>query len=390
MHSQKSVHPDQTASAELGPVAMVFGLLRLIGLTLSFIVAAPAAGGEAPKSIAQLRAMQFEPSLKTLAELTPEADFNAFLVGYRVSGLQLHALLALPKHSAPPRGFPVVVANHGFHPNPERYGISANGKDSRPGDYYRSIPGMFAKAGFAVLMPDYRGHNISEGLEYTRNSFIASGHYTEDVLALLANLGSLKSLDVDSLFMWGHSMGGEVTLRALLATPRVKAASLWSTVGGDIWEQAYFYSQRQGPSGVDGNAVAKPAMDQLKKDLAKIESVDAWRQRDPMTNLGHLSAPLIIHHAVGDSSTDVHWSLRLAGELYRLEKSYQLHIYPGSMHFFEGEQRLQAAQRDIEFFQAHMRQPPVSQLFNPEPDVCDQSQRVKSCIRSMESRHGRS
>lgn len=57
-------------------------------------------------------------------------------------------------------------------------------------------------------------------------------------------IATLAKADAGNVFMWGHSLGGEVTLKALLATERVKATSIWSPVGGDIWEQAYNYSTR--------------------------------------------------------------------------------------------------------------------------------------------------
>ena len=57
--------------------------------------------------------------------------------------------------------------------------------------------------------------------------------------------------------MWGHSMGGEVTLRSLLATSRVKAASIWSSVGGDIWDQSYYYSRYENPQAPDSSETPK-------------------------------------------------------------------------------------------------------------------------------------
>ena len=74
-------------------------------------------------------------------------------------------MVAVPQTDRPPSGFPVLIANHGTHPDPPRYGYTGDGVDSRPGDYYRPIPELFTAQGFLVVMPDYRGHNDSEGLE---------------------------------------------------------------------------------------------------------------------------------------------------------------------------------------------------------------------------------
>jgi hypothetical protein len=45
-------------------------------------------------------------------------------------------MVAVPNSAIPENGFPVVIANHGYVPDPARYGITAEGIDSRPGDYY--------------------------------------------------------------------------------------------------------------------------------------------------------------------------------------------------------------------------------------------------------------
>ena len=117
----------------------------------------------------------------------------------------------------PEKGFPVVIANHGYVPDPTKYGITAAGIDSRPGDYYRSVPELYASRGFLVILPDYRGHNSSEGFEFVHkpNSVAL---YADDVISLLASLDEIDEADTKKLFMWSHSMGGGVSMRVQLAT----------------------------------------------------------------------------------------------------------------------------------------------------------------------------
>jgi dipeptidyl aminopeptidase/acylaminoacyl peptidase len=248
------------------------------------------------------------------------------------------------------------VANHGTHPNPPKYGVTAGGVDSRPGDYYRPIPELYTSAGFIVVMPDYRGHNTSEGLEYARG-FLASAYYTEDVLALLSALRGIDHADPDSVFMWGHSLGAEVTLRALLASDIVKGASLWSSVGGDIWDQAYYYARYQNREAVDGSTVEKPAIDGLKRDIASLGEPYDWTTREPLRSLRYLRTPVILHHAIGDTGAKYEWSERLAGELYLAGLPYVFHTYPGSDHFFQGQARDEAVARDVAFFRSLMGRP---------------------------------
>ena len=304
-----------------------------------------------PLSIDELRASEFNARLALLRHLDGGPGFDARLVSYLSSGLTVHALIATPRTVRPDRGFPVLVANHGHHPDPPRYGITAAGIDSRPGDYYRPIPRLFANLGFLVVMPDYRGHGDSEGLEFT-DGMLESLYYTEDVLALLAGLEDLPNADPENLFMWGHSMGGEVTLRALLATDRVRGASLWSTVGGDIWDQAFYYSRYEDDLAPDSGRVPKQVVDGLKRDIAALDGPFDWRGSEPLRHLHYLTTPLILHHALGDRGAPYKWSARLAKELYLRSYRYEFYSYAGKDHLFRGASLEEAAERDAVFFRS--------------------------------------
>ncbi|MDH5618936.1 MAG: alpha/beta fold hydrolase [Gammaproteobacteria bacterium] len=232
-------------------------------------------------------------------------SFSAYLVSYKSSGLRLHALVAVPNASTPADGFPVIVANHGYVPDPTRYGITAEGIDSRPGDYYRSVPELYASRGFLVVMPDYRGHNNSEGLEFTTMKQSVD-YYAEDVIALLKLLGQVESVNPERVFMWSHSMGGAVTMRALLVTDLVRGASFWATTP----------------------------------------------LQDLVPSLENLDVPIIVHHSEDDASTASANSRALVRALEDAGHAHSLHLYEGSAHFLEKEFRELAADRDVAFFNA--------------------------------------
>ena len=288
-----------------------------------------------------------------MGEIEGGVGFSAFLFSYESAGLTVHAMVAVPDAPLPKSGFPVLIANHGHHPDPPRYGITAEDKDWRPGDYYRRIPELFVARGFIVVMPDFRGHNSSEGIEFTEG-MLESSYYTEDVLNLLAGLRTLPLADPDNVFMWGHSMGGEVTLRALLATNRVKAASMWSSVGGDIWDQSYYYSRYEDPEAPDSSDTPKSVIERLRSRIAEFGGDFDYRVAEPLLHLDHLQTPIIIHHAVGDSGAAYKWSERLAKELYMRGKQYRFFSYPGDDHLFGEEDMKRAALRDATFFREHM------------------------------------
>lgn len=306
-----------------------------------------------PKSIDELRAEDRDVELALIGEIDGGSGFSAFLFSYESADLNVHAFVAVPDGPLPKNGFPVLIANHGHHPNPPQYGITAEGKDWRPGDYYRRIPELFVARGFMVVMPDFRGHNNSEGFEFTEG-LLESSYYSEDVLNLLAGLPTLPLADPDKVFMWGHSMGGEVTLRSLLATDRVRGASMWSSVGGEIWDQAYYYSRYEDPDAFDSSETPKSVVERLRGRLAAFDNEFDYRGSEPLRHLDLLQTPIIIQHSVGDRGAAYKWSERLAKELYLHDKKYAFYSYPGGNHLFNDEDMQLAVERDAAFFNALM------------------------------------
>ena len=307
-----------------------------------------------PMSIEAMASASYEPRLRKVADVPPADAYSAYLVAYESQGLTVNALVAVPASEPPAQGFPILVANHGFHPDPPRYGFTADGIDARPGDYYRSIPSLYAARGFLVVMPDYRGHSNSEGLEYTRG-FLATGYYTEDVLALLDGLGAIAEGDTANVFLWGHSLGGEVTLRTALASEAIRGASLWSAVGGEIWDQAYYYGRYEDRAAVDTSNTPNESIDRLRADIEALDSDFDIRSIEPLQHLRRLRVPVILHHAVGDQGALFEWSERLAKSLYLLGKSYDFYGYESDDHFFEKDDRVKAVDRDVAFFRNLMR-----------------------------------
>ena len=283
--------------------------MRRMRVALALMVlAVPACAADTrppPMSIEALRAHEFNVTIERVRPLEAAAGYSAYLVAYEHAGLTLHAMVAVPDTPAPEAGFPVVVANHGYVPDPRRYGITSEGADARPGDYYRSVPGLFATRGFLTVIPDYRGHNSSEGFDYIDPQDEQSvGYYAEDVAALLSAIDQLEQADADNVFFWSHSMGGSVALRVLLATDTVRAASLWATMNLD--------------------------------DLA--DQVDA------------LDGPVIVHHAVGDAATPATNSLSFARALADAGRLHAVSLYPESDHYFVPPRREAAAEADVALF----------------------------------------
>jgi dipeptidyl aminopeptidase/acylaminoacyl peptidase len=188
-----------------------------------------------PLSISGLRQLadsvnaEFEPEYAR----QPLEGFQHRVVSFQVDDLTQYAYILDPAGKAPDGGWPVLLMNHGHHPNPPQYGRVASGETDRPGDYYRALPIAFARQGFMVVVPDFRGHNDSEDSEFASGP-LESNWYARDSIVAFSAIDSLPRASRVNRFMWGHSMGGAVTLRALLALKnRVKGASIWSSTTTD-------------------------------------------------------------------------------------------------------------------------------------------------------------
>lgn len=306
-------------------------------------------------SIHALQQTEFSARLSFEKELHATSTNQASLMSYFSDGLKIYTLINRPTSVAPKDGYPILIFGHGFHPTPEKYGISnSTGKQWRPGDYYRGVPEAYAAQGFFTLTPDYRGHNVSEGLEFTKTSYLASSYYARDVLHLVAVLNQLDNVDLSRVYYMGHSMGGDVGLKVLLATDIFKAASLWSPVVSSTQEQALYYGKYYDKTNDKLNPEIMLAyLEKIDKVYAALESPVSFNDVDPVKHLDALNTPLLIQHARGDTSVPYIWSESLVTKLHELGKDYLLYSYESDNHLFKDENFELAIQRDITFFNSH-------------------------------------
>ena len=255
-------------------------------------------------------------SLKKNPLANPLKGLLAQVGELNVDGLIQYTLLLQPEDGMPESGWPVIIFNHGFHSEPHKNGRrTIDGVSDRPGDYYRQIPQRFARKGFLVIAPDYRGHNDSSGAEYTLQES-SPNWYARDVLGIIDKLQSTGSANMDHLFMLGHSMGAEVTLLAAAALgDKLKGVSIWS---------AY---------------VPKVTNSSVQQPKLKASS-----------QLDHLYGPINIHHSKNDLTTAFKGSVMIANRLDQLGKTGKLYSYLSANHLFTDENLELAITRDTALF----------------------------------------
>ncbi len=296
--------------------------------------AQPAPTGDAALSIERMRARSYPGSaLTTRQRLTPGANYQRRIVSYQSDGLRINALLTVPNGTPPKGGWPAIVFNHGYIP-PRQYQTT---------ERYVAYVDAFAQAGFVVLKPDYRGHGSSEGEPAAAAYW--SPEYTTDVLNAFSSLQKLGSVNPARIGMWGHSMGGHITLRAMIINPQIKAGNIWAGVVGP-YDLIFSDLPRWGSGAADND----PRAHMLAKYGPPDRNLALYRAISPNAFLPDLKGrPLQLHHGTGDTHVPISFSQALASGLKAAKQPYTLFTYPGDDHNLTRNLSV-ALKRSVEFF----------------------------------------
>lgn len=294
-----------------------------------------------PLSIEALRVVETPGSdLRVIETLAPGSNYTRQVVSYRSDEFTQYALLTIPTTTAPEGGFPVIVFNHGYIP-PSEY---------RTTERYQAYTDVFSQNGYILIRPDYRGHGNSEG--EARGGY-GNNDYTIDVLNAVASVSRLPQANPDRIGMWGHSMGGHITLRAMVVNPQIKAGVIWAGVVAPYpdlinnWRR----SNRPTPSPFSG---ARRWRDQLTSEFGSPESnPEFWNQLSAHSYLDQLSGPIQLHHGTLDTSVPFEFSQNLAAMLENVQSESELYLYQGDDHNLSVSFGT-AASRSVTFFNTHL------------------------------------
>ena len=294
-------------------------------------------------SISSLRQQKFPGSnIKIEETLAPTANYQRFLTSYLSEGLKIHALLTVPEGLKPEKGWPVIIFNHGY--------ISST--EYRTTERYVAYTDAFARNSFIVFKPDYRGHGASEG---TAAGGYGSNAYTIDVLNALASIKKYPDADPDRIGMWGHSMGGHITLRSMVVSKDVKAGVIWAGVVASYPDLINNWRRRGSspPPGIPSRA--RRWRDELITQYGAPEkNPDFWNSISANYFLADISGPVQLHHGTADTSVPVQFSITLKDQLEKAGKTVELFTYPGDDHNLSANLSI-ALNRSVEFFDKNLK-----------------------------------
>jgi dipeptidyl aminopeptidase/acylaminoacyl peptidase len=278
--------------------------------------------------------------------------YKRYPISYLSDGLRITGTMQVPVEGRAP--FPVIVMNHGFF-NREEY-HSGDGTD-RAAEYLN-------KHGYLTLSSDYRswgGSEIGPSLYY-------SG-LVRDVVNLMNGVRSLPQADANRIGLWGHSMGGGVTMKVLMLQTPARAAVLYSTVSADDadvlarWGLGCIGDIPAGEHQLGCNSSDVIPLD-LPPELIKAyyESsldADALKETSPFYHLDLVTVPIQIHYGEDDgktlNGTPPEWSRKLYDALKVANKRVEIYGYEGELHSFNGDNWIALMERSSHFFDEYVK-----------------------------------
>ncbi len=254
--------------------------------------------GGSPLSIPALRARQFKATEIRLHAVTVRHEtYTSYLMTHESDGLRLTGMATVPNGRGP---FPVVLLNHGYA-HPSRYKTGAG---------TRVMSDILASHGYLTLASDYRG--LGESEDDTSINLGIRLEFAVDVLNLAAAAQSLPEAQTGPIGIWGHSLGGELALRAAAVNRDIGPVAVWAPMSPWIDDLATYYRLPAGES---------------SKELRATLSTGNY--------LGQIRGPVDIHQGKADQVVNPAWATKIHFGLRSAGVSSNLYEYPKLGHLLD-------------------------------------------------------
>lgn len=276
--------------------------------------------------------------------LAPGTNYKRYIASYRSDGLKIFSLLTVPNGDPPVDGWPAIIFNHGYIA-PEQYQTT---------ERYVAYQDGFARNGYVTFKSDYRGHGNSEGKP---EGAYYSPAYTTDVLNAVSSIKKYLGVNSQKLGMWGHSLGGYITLKTMVVSKAIKAGVIWAGVVASHTDLINNWHRRApwNPSTREQMS-NRPSRQRFIDQYGKPEQNPSfWNSISPINYISDISGPVQIHHGTADETVPIAFSKSLNTALEQSGKTVEYYSYAGADHNFSGAAFNPAMERSISFFDKYLK-----------------------------------
>lgn len=293
-------------------------------------------------TIPYLRNRKYESKLGEMEKISESGSYTSYLTSYTSDGLKINGLLTKPDGQTPDGGWPAIVFMHGYIP-PNQYQTLSR---------YVDHVNFLAREGFVVFKIDLRGHGDSEG---EPGGGYYSSDYIIDVLNAYSSLQNSDFVNPNKIGLWGHSMAGNVLLRAMAAKPDIPAVVIWAGAGYTYLDLAEYGIQ-------DASYQPQPSDSERQRRRQRLRDLYGdpkdgnpfWKQVAPTNYLEDLKGAIQLDHAVNDDVVSIEYSRNLNNILNQTKVPHELNEFPDGGHNITGSSFNGAMQKTVAFFKKYL------------------------------------
>jgi Dipeptidyl aminopeptidases/acylaminoacyl-peptidases len=135
--------------------------------------------------------------------------------------------------------------------------------------------------------------------------------------------------DPNSIGMWGHSMGGSITLQSMVVSKDIKAGVIWAGVVSSYSDLLNNWRRRNVPQIIPPHWATSSRQRLIDQYGTPEKNPEFWNTISANSYLKDISGPVQLHHAKDDSHVPFAFSEKLNIQLQEADKFAEFFSYKG-------------------------------------------------------------
>jgi dipeptidyl aminopeptidase/acylaminoacyl peptidase len=187
------------------------------------------------------------------------------------------------------------------------------------------------------------------------------------VLNAVSSVKAYADADPNRIGLWGHSMGGYITARAMVVRDDIKAGVIWAGVVGSYPDMLESWTRRNRPPSSIPQRSRRWREVLVEEYGSPDDNPQFWASISANAFLDDLSGPIQLHHGTNDADVPLLFSELLYNETLTAGQVAEFYIYQGDDHNLSANLSV-ALQRSVAFFDEHVKNAePATQSQGAQP-----------------------